>query len=79
MDLGWPKEPCIMGVWGSDPLCEGAILRGKGAIHCKVYGVSAVTCAKTAEPIKMSFVVWTQLDQRKHVLNGLHIGATWQI
>jgi len=34
---------------------EGAILRGQRASHCKVYGHSAVICAKTAEPIAMPF------------------------
>ena len=29
-----PREPCIR--WGPDPPWEGAILRGKGASHCKV-------------------------------------------
>jgi len=67
-----PRNHVLYGVWGSDPPCEGEILRGKGAIHCEVYGVSAVTCAKMAEPIEMSFVVWTQLDQRKHVRWAAH-------
>jgi len=33
--------------------------------------------AKTAEPIEMLFELWTRVDQRKHVLDGMHIGATW--
>ena len=46
---------------GPDPPCEEAVLRG-GAAHCKV-GTSAVSCAKTAEPIEMSF--WNMvLDSR---------------
>jgi len=28
---------------------------GKGAAHCKVWGHSALSCAKTAEPIEMLF------------------------
>ena len=42
---------------GPDPPREGEILRRKGATHCKVYGHSAVICAKTAKPIKMPFWV----------------------
>jgi len=40
---------------GSRSAWEGAILRGKGASHCKVWGHSAVICTKTAESIEMSF------------------------
>jgi len=46
-------------------------LRGeKGACHCKVYGHSAVNCAKTAEPIEIPFVLWTWMGPRNHVLDG---------
>ena len=41
-----------------DPLWEGAILRGERAARCKVYGRSAVSCAKTVEPIEMLFGLW---------------------
>jgi len=37
---------------GPDP--PGATLGGKGD-HCKVKGLSAVSCAKTAEPIDLAF------------------------
>jgi len=37
------------------PQCNGAILMEKGASCCKVYGHSAVICAKTAELIEMPF------------------------
>jgi len=33
---------------GPDPPVRRAILKGKGAAHCKVQGPSAVSCAKTA-------------------------------
>jgi len=37
---------------------NGAILRGgEGTAHCKLQGRSAVSCAKTAEPIEMPFGV----------------------
>jgi len=38
VDLGGPKEPHIR--W------EVAILRGKGAAHCKVQGPFAMMCSK---------------------------------
>jgi len=40
---------------------------------------SAMSCAKMAEQINMSFRLWTRMGPRKHVLLGLHIGTTWQI
>jgi len=38
-----------------------------------------VSCAEMAEPIEMPFGLWTRVSQKKHVLHGGHIGATWQI
>jgi len=37
---------------------EGAIL-GERVPHCKVYAVSAVRCAETAEPIDLLFGLWS--------------------
>jgi len=37
--------------------------------------VTIASPAKTAEPIDMLFGMWT----RKHVLDGVHTGATWRI
>jgi len=34
---------------------------------------------KTAEPIEMPFGISTRVDQMTHVLDGVDIGATWQI
>jgi len=31
---------------------------------------SAVSCAKTAEPIEMSFELWARVGSRNHVLEG---------
>jgi len=45
--------------------CKEAILRGRAA-HCKIYGVSVVSCAKTAEPIG----IWTRVGPRKYLLDG---------
>jgi len=43
---------------------------GEGASHCKVQGRSAVSCAKTAEPIEMPFGLWARMGPRNHVLDG---------
>jgi len=57
---------------GSDAPWEGAILRGKGASHCKVWGHSAVICAKTAKPrpIEMPFGLWAQMGLTNRALDG---------
>ena len=47
---------------GPDPPCEGAILRGKGRPVVKCID-TAVSGAKTAEPIEMSFAMWTRVFQ----------------
>jgi len=52
---------------------------GKEAAHCKLQGLSAVSCTKKAEPVEMPFGVWTRVGPRKHVLDGVHIGATWRL
>ena len=43
---------------------------GEVASHCKVYGQSAVICAKTAKPVEMPFGLWFRMDRRNHVLDG---------
>ena len=55
---------------GPDPPWKGAIFREKGAFHCKVWGHSAVICARTAEPIEMSFGFWARMGPENHVLDG---------
>jgi len=52
------------------PPWKGAIFREKGELHCKVWGHSAVICARTAEPIEMSFGLWARMGPRNHVLDG---------
>jgi len=37
------------------------------------------SCAKTAESIKMPLGMWPWVGLRKHLLDGVHIGATWRI
>ena len=63
-----PRNHVLYG--GSDPPCKGVILRGKGVVDCKVYGLSAVSCAKTAEQMEMLFGLLCPLGPRKHVLDG---------
>jgi len=38
--------------------------------------VAIVSPAKTAEPIEMPFGVWSRMGPVKHVLDGVHVGAT---
>ena len=49
---------------------ERGDFEGKGVPHCKVYGHSAIICAKTAEPIEMPFGLWAGMSPRNHVLDG---------
>ena len=46
---------------GLDSACEVAILTGKGASYCKVYGLPTVRPAITAVSIKMPFRIWTRV------------------
>jgi len=61
---------------GSDPPWEGAILQGKKGRRVVKCSDSAVSCAKMAEPTEMLFGIWTGVGSRKHVLGGVHTGAT---
>jgi len=46
----------VLGLHGGlDLPWEGVIIRGKGAVRCKVKGHFAVSCAKMAEPIDLLF------------------------
>jgi len=59
--------------------------------HSKVQGLSAVSCAETAEPIDLPFGLWARVGRRKHFSSsvftrwhqyahmGVHISATWRI
>jgi len=40
--------------------------------HCKVKGLSAMSCAKTAELVNLPFWLWTPVGQRKHKFNRIH-------
>jgi len=45
----------------------------KGASHSRVWGHSAVTCAKTAESIVMPFGLSSRNGPRNHELDGVQI------
>jgi len=61
-----------------DPPVKTAILRGKeGSAYCKIYGSSAVSCAKTDEPIKMPFGKLSWVSIRNHVLDGVQM-FSWE-
>jgi len=42
----------------------------EGAACCNVYGLPAMSCAKTAEPIEILFVMVSRVDPRSHALDG---------
>ena len=71
------------------PHPQGAILGAEGA-HRKVWGLSAVSCAKTTEPIDLPFRLWTRVaamctrsivfaSWRQYALTAWRIGATRRI
>ena len=61
------KELCL--TWGSrSPVGRGNFW-GKGC-NCKVWGHSAVTCAKIAETIVMQFGLWARSASRNHEKDG---------
>ena len=61
-----PKAACI--TWAADPLCDGAISRGKD-MPGHAWWHSAATCAKMAELIDLPFGLWTRVGRRKHKFN----------
>jgi len=56
----------------ADPPMERGNFWGKGA-NCTVQGCSAVSPAKTAEPIQMPFRLWIRVGPQNHVLYGVQI------
>ena len=67
-DSGGPKEPCIWIRWGVQiPMGRGNF--GDRGTHWKVQGLSAISCAKTAEPIDLPFGLWTWVARRMHKFN----------
>jgi len=73
-DSGGPRELCTR--WGPESRSpwKVAILRGERASHCQVLEHSAVICAKTAEPIKMTFGLWVWMGPRNNVRWGAIFG-----
>ena len=62
-DSGASTEPCVR--WGSrSPPWEGVILRAHPIVK---YRDTAVTCAKTAQPIEMLFRLWARMGRRNRV------------
>ena len=55
-------------------------------MHGHAQRLSVVSCANTAEPIDLPFVLWTQVDRRKHKFNRVrqvapmfpHVRAHWR-
>jgi len=46
---------------------------GRRGAHCKVQGQSAVSCAKTVEPIAIPFELWAQVGPINNVLDEVQI------
>jgi len=59
------------------PYGKGNFKGGGGGVHCKVYGHTAVICAKTAEPIEMPFELWAWMGPRNNVLDGVQV-SQWK-
>jgi len=58
------------------PHAKGQFLGGKDMPgHARRH--SAMRCVKMAERIEMTFGMLTPTGPRKHVLRGVHTGATW--
>ena len=70
IDSCGPKEACIRS--GSRFPCKGTIFRVKDMTgHARRH--SAVSSAKTAEPIEMLFWLWARVGSRNCVLDGVQI------
>jgi len=63
-----PRDCVLDG--GPDPRWERGNFGERGT-HCKVCGHSAITCAKTAEPIVMPFGLPARSGARNHELDGV--------
>jgi len=44
---------------------------GERVGHCKVQGLSVVSCKKAAEPIDLPLGLWTRVGRRKHKFNRI--------
>jgi len=50
---------------------------GRGTI-IKFRDLSDVRCAKTVKAVEIAFRIWTLVGPWQHILDRVHIGATWQ-
>jgi len=57
---------------GSMPLMGMGNFEGEGWPIVK-YRDTAVSCAKTAEPIEIPFGLWVRMSPRNHVLDGVQM------
>jgi len=62
-----PRNHVIDGV----QIAHGTGNFGERGAHCKVQELSAVSCAKTAEPIDLPFGLWIRVGRRKHKFNSI--------
>jgi len=69
---------------GPEPSLKGAIFGDRGA-HCKVWGLSTVSCAKKAEPTDLLFGLWKlkEAQVQSDSIGDANVpsweGATWRI
>jgi len=68
-----PFGLCVGSHQRNRELDEGATL-GERVAHCKVWELSAVSCAEMAELIDLLFGLWTRVGQRKHKFNYISHG-----
>jgi len=68
-----PRASCYME--GPDPPWERAILVDHTRAYCKVYALSVVSCAKTAEPIHLPFWLW--IERAEGCTNSI-VFARWR-
>ena len=62
---------------GSITPWEGALLVPVDrSAHCKVWAISVVSCAQSAEPIDLPFGLWTRVGLRKHKFKSYSLGGT---
>ena len=70
------KEPCIR--WGPDPAIWRSSFYGKEpALACPTTLCRELW--KNDWMIEQPFGIWTRMGPRKHVLGGVHTGATWRM
>jgi len=61
----------IMSWMGSRSRYEKGQFGGERAANCKVWGLSAMSCAEMAEPMDLPSGLWTRVGRRKHRFNHI--------